>query len=255
MARIEDFIRSNLPSTRKVDDRQEIGIGGFTAFVAINETRQLQSTSPDVVLEDRSTVTDTIFLRPVMLSIEGEVSDINIKTEVPDNIFGQAEQFLGVVTPFLPTRTVSQISKVREIIDDGLNIVRRIDSVIDSGQQILDIFGNRSDSKTNPELFLDYMDRIHFSRQLISIESPFRVYDSMRIISFETSRDNESDKITFRIQAKQIRMAELLLVEVDTPNRNPSPGLSGQSDGEVDKGISQGRDTPRSLLSVLGSTL
>lgn len=246
---IEEFILSKLPGIKKVDDKEEIGIGGFTAFVTISEKKNVTASAPDVTLEDGSVIQDTIFLAPIMFDIEGDVSEIHIKRDTTDNPYRKADRIIGVVNQYLPTRTQAQISKVRDLINDGLNTVRRIDSIIDDGRQILDIFGLTTPGTPIQEQFLDTVERLIQGRQLIQLESPYRVYDKVVLLSIDTTRTNQGDNLRFKITAKQIRTATLEFTELEFA---PNPSTP-QPQGNVDKGATAGEEVEESLLSqILG---
>ena len=247
---IEEFLVSRLPGIGKVDDQQEIGIAGFTAFVAINEKKTLSATAPDNTVEDGSVIGDTIFLKPIIIEIEGDVSQISLKRDNTDNPFRQLERIIGIVTPYLPVRTLSQISRIRNIVDAAINIIRRIDAIIEDGRQIIDIFGDRSGNKPLQELFLDYIETLYQSSLLVQIETPYRVYDNMAIINFETTVNQEAENIRFKITAKQIRTATLEFVELDFAP-NPSQGLGGSTESEADKGTTEGEEVEQSLATTL----
>lgn len=245
--------------TSKIADNEVVGIAGFSMYAEIENVKDLTSTAPDVTLEDGSIVSDTIFLSPVVISISGVVSDIFIKLEASNNLFSQPDAIIGITSQYLPNRTQSQISKIRAIADDAKNINRRINSVIDDGKRLYDEFGNKSGSKTLQEQFLDTVEQIHFSKALIEIESPFRIYKNMRITKVTTSKTNESDEIKFNIEAKQINLRKLKTVTVSSidPAPKPSQGLQGSTEQTVDKGTTTGKkikeEQSKSLLSsILG---
>ena len=75
---IQDFAKQ-IFGYERTDDRQEIGIGGFTADVRVNESIQMTSDAPDNYVEDGSVINDHVINNPIVLSIDGEVADIHEK--------------------------------------------------------------------------------------------------------------------------------------------------------------------------------
>lgn len=249
----------SIAGTSKVADNEVIGIGGFSMYATLENTKSLMSTAPDVTLEDGSVVSDTIFLTPVTISISGVVSDVFIRIDTPDNIFSQTQDVIGVMSQYLPSRTNSQLSKIAAITEDVKNVKRRINSVLEDGKRLQGAFGDNTGTKTLQEQFLDAVEQVHFSRALIDIESPYRVYKNMRITSLKTTETNESSGLSFVIEAKQIGLRKLKTVTVASiePAPAPSQGLGGSTEQEIDKGTTSGAEVSeeksKSLLtSILG---
>lgn len=251
---VSELLTAKIPGLKSKNDKEFIGIAGFTAYAEVGIQRVLSSNAPDVTLEDGSVIADTIFLNPIEITISGEVAEINIPEDQNQNIIEQASSAIGVVSSFLPNRTLSQLNKVEDLVDDAVNAVRAIDNVINAADRFVEVFGNKSGDKSNQELFIDTIDKIHFSKSLTRLETAFRVYDNIRITNFTTSQNNESNAISFTITAKQLRLSELAFIENTVPqNKNPSKDLGGQTEGESDKGITNGDPVQSSLASsILG---
>jgi len=247
----------SIVGTKKVADNEEIGIGGFTMFATIENTKTLSSTAPTVTLEDGSKTSDTIFLNPIQVSIIGVVSDVFVKRDATAGIFSPVERVIGIVSQYLPNKTQSQITQARAIVDDAKNVIRRINAAIEDGKRLYGEFGDQSSSKPLQEQFLDRIEQIHFSKALISIETPFRVYENMRIIKFPLTVNNESDEIRFKIDAVQIGFRTLQTVTVASiePAPKPSSGLKGATGQAADKGTTAGKPVPETKSTSLLSTI
>jgi len=247
----------SIAGSKKIADNEEIGIGGFTMYATVETIKTISSTAPTVTLEDGSEVSDTIFLNPISISITGVVSDVFVKREANGGIFAPVEKIIGATSQYLPNKTQSQITQARAIVDDARNVLRRVDSAIENGQRLYGEFGDKSGSKSLQEQFLDVIEQIHFSKALIPIETPFRVYENMRIISCPLTTNNESDEIRFKIDAVQIRMRKLETVTVASvnPALNPGAGLKGATEQATDKGTTAGTPVSESKSTSLLSTL
>lgn len=242
------IVKSYIPKIGKSSDGEKIGIGGFTAFVTMNEQVTRSSTSPDITLENGDVRQDTIFKKPLIVVFEGEVSDVHLATP-EDTIFTAAERALGEISVYLPTRTQAQIEKVRDLVDQGVDVLRKIDDVIARGRRILDILGYGSETKPIQEQFVDFLDAIYGANLLVSIETQYRVYEGMHIQEAVTTRDNKGKAIRFKVTAKQIRTTELTLLATQAPA--PSSALDGQAEDLTDKGTTEGEEVPESLASTL----
>jgi len=248
MARVQSFIDRR----RQEPQQQEIGIGGFTALVRMRERYNLTAEVPATPVEDGSFVNDHIILKPFTLTIEGDVSDVHIRQSPMTRQFTRLLAEVGDVTPqYAPARTQSQVQQVAVLANDAADAIRRIDNLLDTGEQTLDFFGNRdSESKSLQEQFLDAMEALYFGKQVIAIDAPFRRHERMVITSLSTNYDNQTDSTSFSLEAQQIQFAELQFVQVSTP----SPALGGQTQEQTSKGTQAGKPVPRSLLTnIFGS--
>lgn len=245
MANIDDFFSRSRPDPQD----QEVGIGGFTAMVRIRESYNLSSEVPTTPVEDGSFVNDHIILKPLVLRIEGDVSNVFIRQSPGAREFLRAQAEIGNLSgQFAPERTQSQASKVATLRSDLDSAKRAAGSVIDAGTQAIDYFGNRdTSSKGLQEQFIEAMEALHFGRQVIAIDMPYRRHEGMVITSFEAVTNNEEDSTGFTITAQKIQLAELQFVSV----ARPAAGVGGQLDPQADKGAQEGEDVPRSLLSNL----
>jgi len=243
MARIQDFIDRQYGEPQK----QEVGIGGFTALVRVSESYKLTSEVPTTPVEDGSFINDHIILKPLTLTISGDVSDIHLRESPTIRRITRTQAEIGNLTAIYGSqRTQSQIQATNALINEAADAVRRLDDLLDRGEQALNYFGNR-DTTTKPlqEQFIDAMEALHYGKQIIAIDMPYRRHPSMVITAVTSNYDNETDSTTFTIEAQAIHFAELQFVKVTTP----APGLNGQTQQEQDKGAQEGKEVERSLLS------
>ncbi len=236
---------------RQVADPQqnEIGIGGFTALVRISDRYALTAEMPSTPVEDGSFVNDHIIRKPMTLSIEGDVSDVHLRGSPVIRQFQQAQAVIGDLSAkYAPARTQAQLQKISALANTAADAVRRIDSLIDSGQQILDYFGNEdTESKGLQEQFLDAMEALYNSGQVFAIDMPFRRHENMGITSFVAAYDNEINSTSFTLEVQQLRFADLQFVEITTP----ASGLNGQTTGEVDQGTQDGEPAEQSFVFAI----
>jgi len=90
-------------------DKEEIGIGGFTALVRVNESTSLTSQAPTIYLEDGSFAQDHIILDPMVLTIDGDVSEIHIKQSAFSEEQSRINANVGVIAQYLPSKTQMQV--------------------------------------------------------------------------------------------------------------------------------------------------
>lgn len=238
---------------RQIEPAQdkEIGIGNFTALVRVSESYKLTADAPATPVEDGSFVNDHIILKPLVLHIEGEVSDVHLVASPIVRGFQRIQAEVGnVISQYAPARTQAQLSRASALANDAADAVRKIDNLLDTGEQILNLFGNNdADSKTVQEQFLDAMESLYYGKQAIAIDMPFRRHDNMVLTLVDISYNNEIGATSFTIEALQIKFAELQFVETTTP----SAALEGQIDGLTDGGTQEGTKIVESFASSIGS--
>jgi hypothetical protein len=243
-AKFLNWIAPNLP---KNDDKQYIGIGGFSMFIAISEGTNFSASAPDIVCEDLTTVQDSIINAPKTFSITGEVADLFIETTPETGLGATVEKVLNKAAPYLPARTLSQIQKIEEQINEVENVIDSVDSFIKTAGDIYDIIGNKSASANIKDEFFSFIERVYDSKTIINIENKSRIQQQVLITGFSYTETNDGDTGDFSLTFKEIRIASIDLfrdsqkisdgekakVEVNTT-------LQGQLEPETDKGLSDG---------------
>lgn len=248
MANIGQLVESARAREPKLE---EVGIGGFTLLARVRESFSLTSRAPTTFLEDGTYAHDQIVNDPMVLTIEGEVSDIHIRRNPALELQRRVTAQIGVITKYLPLRTQSQISKVNALINDASDAARKINAAIDDGRNAWEFFGNKdSQAKGLREQFVDFIESIHYGKQLINIDMPFRTHENMSI-SCTIDYDNINEPLSFVITAQKIRFAQTELAELTDFFPSASIGLGGQDQGEKDKGTQTGEKQEESLLSFL----
>lgn len=236
MARVKNY----LARYRSPVETAEVGIGAFTALVRTRETTKLTAESPDTPVEDGSYVHDHVILKPVTLTIEGDVSDVHLRASPVVRQFQRLQAEIGNLTSqYAPPRTQAQLGKISALANDAADAVRGLDALLDSGEQAVNYFGNRdTTSKSIRELFLDAMEGYYYAGEPISITMPHgRLHTNMVITSLTINTDNIHDSVTFVLDVKQLRSTESPTVTVAPA---PAGGLGGQADAAADKGTQAG---------------
>lgn len=253
MASIDDFFLGE--SEEK--PLEEIGIGGFKSLSRVNETVNYKSQAASSYVEDGTSLSDHIVLDPLVVVIDGELSDIFLQPSNTFNLIKRINQSIANTSLFLPTRIIDTTQRINGIINDfGSKIIEIQSGINNYKTQILNIFGNKDlESKSLRERFVDAMESLHYGRQLISIDMPFRRYDNMRIIDLQITRNNQDQAIKFKITAQKVRIAKTFFTEINVAIKNPSPDTNGQTDKEKDKGTQSGEEPEEQESSLLSDII
>ena len=248
MGVVSNWLNEQIPSDIKVGDNQKVGIGGFTLMVQTKQTSKYESTAPISYLEDGSYANDHVIVKPVVLQITGEVSNIYYNPPKSSQVNRIINQNLGVIESYLPARTQSQINKVQTIVNQANDVVNKIDAIVDDGNQLYSLFGNKSGSKSNSQDFFDTIEKISLSKTPISVDMPYRTYDNMVITGLSIDTDNQLEPLSFSIDFIQLRYAKTKFVGV-AQKKNVSGGLNGQTDNVKKKSVNKVKKPDDSVLS------
>jgi hypothetical protein len=240
---------------------QQVGIGGFTMFARVNDQTQYSTASPTSVVEDGSFIGDHLINAPIKLTISGDVSDIFIQPP-PQSASESRIPTVAQMNSFLPKRTVSQIQRVNKVIDSAADRYRQINNSINDGIKIglqaSGFTGNKAGTKSLREQFVDFIESVHYGKQLVSISMPFRLHDSMAINDVTITRDNQRNALTFSLTAQKFRIAKTIFSDVSQFYKKPAPAVKSQVGKTADKGVQSpksgdgaGAKKEKSLLSAI----
>lgn len=257
---IQDF-KAGQDQALDSSSTQEVGIGGFTMFARVNDQTQYSTASPTSVVEDGSYIGDHLINAPIKLTISGDVTDLFIQPP-PQSASDSRIPTVAQMSAFLPKRTVSQIQRVNNVIDSAADRYRSINRAIDDGIKIGlnagDFSGNKTQTKSLREKFVDYIESVHYGKQLISISMPYRLHDSMAINDVTITRDNQRNALSFTLTAQKFRIAKTLFTDISKFYKKPAPAVKSQVGGTKDKGAQSpksgdgaGKKKEKSLLSAL----
>ena len=232
----------------------EVGIGGFNLFARVSDSSAYETQAPTSVVEDGSFAGDHLINGPVKLTISGDVSDIFINPPPPPSASASRVPTVAQTNAFLPKRTASQLQRVNKLLDTAADRYRSINNAINLGVKIGknagDFSGNKTQSKSIREQFVDYIESVHYGKQLISISMPYRLHDSMAVTNVTITRDNQRNALTFTLNAQKFRLAKTIFSDVSTFYKNPAPAVKSQTAGVSDKGV----QSPTGAAGSAGAT-
>lgn len=248
MGLIRDYIAGRTQSLGGGKE-EEVGIAGFSLFARINESVEFNSNSVNAVVEDGSFLTDHIINDPIVITVSGEVSDIFLKPRaLLPTITRDVSQVVQAASPFIPNRTAAQINRIRRLGAQANELIQRADQVVSLGRQAYDLVERGQRSKGIEEQFVDYMTGIREAKNLIDIETKFKVYRNYAINALVFERDNATNSTRFRITAKEVRIASLLYTDATNFFKNAgsfTPTVAGESN--------KGTQVPRGERSLLST--
>lgn len=226
---------------------QQVGVGGFTLFAKVREGVSMPSQSPTTYLEDGSYVNDHIVTEAIKVTIEGSVSDTYISAPSVAPLQNTRQDNIQNITAFLPARPPQQVQAIRNIESNVRKSYAQAEKNINQKNIIAQV-GDQAQSELRRKFF-DAMEKLYQSKQLVAIETEYRIYENMVLNQIDIVRDNQNEALSFSISASQVRFAKTESVRVAF--NKPSGGLKGQSDPQIDKGVQQGEKVETSILAGL----
>lgn len=233
---------------------EEVGIGGFTMLARVRETYDISAEAPSTYLEDGSSVEDHIIQNPVLLTIEGAVSDVYVAPSAVQQLAPRVAATVGQIGVYLPSRTAAQAQKAAALASSALDQVRRLDRIVNDGAQVLSLLGDKAPAAEAGGLqakFTRAMEALVRGGQRVNIDMPYRTFKNMYVTLFQPSWDNQAKVTRFKLVAKEIRIADESTGAQRSLIASPSEGLSGTADPTADKGVQAGKPTPTSLLGTI----
>ena len=215
---------------------QELGIGGFNLFARVSDSTAYETQAPTSTVEDGSYIGDHLINGPIKITISGDVADVFLNPP-PRSQSAARLPTVGMVTALIPGRTISQAQRVGRIVNSARDRYRQIDESIKNGRNAFDFAGNKTGTKPLREQFIDFVESIHYGKQLVTISMPFRTHDSMAITSVTITRDNQRKALSFTLTAQKFRIAKTIFSDISQFYRKPSPAVASQTAGVSDKGV------------------
>lgn len=258
---VNDFISNKTFITSKKSDDEVVNIAGIEAICRISDEIQETTDITQTTLEDGSIISDNFINQPSVLTLTGIISNTFQNAEPPSNPYTAGKRSTGLIQKYAPNFGSQVVSKQNQIQSQVTNQIDKVADVRDDATDMVNTFNNSfSDEQalTQMQNKMRQLNAIRKTGQLIKIETPYRVYESMAIVSINHTHDNvDKDSAKFTITAQEVRFAESIKVKsqtvADSLTGNASSELGGQPDSQITKGVQEGISQPTSLLSDLFS--
>lgn len=224
---------------------QDIGIGGFKLYSAILTRINYPTRAPTVYLENGVAIADHLINDPIELNISVNISEVFKATGVAsgvENLVRRTQAEVGVVTKYLPARSKAAEQQINSVIDDIDNAYNALDTFNREGEQLFDFFGDKTQASIQADFF-DFIDKTRNSKHLISVETPFRTYDNMAILSPEMQLDNQQYATGVNIRLQEMRFVETQTGRILPSKDKRASGTGGDTESEENKGDQKGTKT------------
>jgi len=211
-SQVKNFVSSKIDAITKTDEKQQIGIGGYVAGVRLKEEITYTSNITTNAVEDGTDIADHIITLPIIIKIEGEVGDIEIKDNPKYEAFKKLMRNAGVITKYLPSRTATQTTKITALAIKIDNTFAKLDEIIKDGNNIYNMFNDKNEITpiAESQKFFDYLTKLWETKQIFDIEMQHRTYKNMAIVMLTLNEQN-GNYISYELTVQEVRFAKIII--------------------------------------------
>jgi hypothetical protein len=232
-------------------------------------TATIESDITDHYVEDNTAIQDTIALKPVIITTQGFIGELN---NVPPNTFFQAAQTavnkLTTISAYTPTLSATALLAYNEAVFAYNNVANLAQNAISAANSITGIAtgtglpgtsvitGTGIQQQPNQTLQQRYFQQFYGYwnlRTLFTIQTPWAIFEDMAIKSMRTIQSAETNMISdFEITFKQIRYASVVNSELYlNPSNATGSRAFEQTQPQVNTGVSALNPSPVPFSSSL----
>lgn len=209
------------------------------------EEANLESDITDNWIEDNTTMQDHIGLKPMTITLRGYVGEL--KNELPKELsfldVGIPEKLYSL-SPFVPKLT-TQAQYILNRAEEVYGVYKKANRTISRLEDRLDNV-SVPDQVTNQQAIFGKFYDIWKKRSLVTVYTPFGVFNNMAILSLNGRQDESSAFISeFSVTFKQIRIANKILTYEDTKKQKDTRAAMTLAQ-QLDKGIKK----PKSVSGI-----
>lgn len=227
------------------------------------QTAQLTSDITDHFIEDNTAIQDQIALKPIQITTQGFVGELNnIAPAALQPVQAIAEKLTTVAgyVPALSETALFAYANTFQLYQVGANAVNSAVSTWSSingsgGQSVINGSGiSTQPNQTQQQIYFQQFYAYWQNRTLFTIQTPWAIFQDMAILSLRSVQDAETRMITdFEITFKQIRFASTALVDQSqySDNNNFQGRAFNQGAPEVNLGTSSLETSDLSFASTL----
>lgn len=231
---------------------QDIGIGGFKLYAAIVTRTAYDTQAPISYLEDGEAVTDHLINEPIQLDILVNISDV-FKSEGTasgiENLVRRTQSEVGVVTKYLPAQSQAAVQRINSVIASADDAYNALDTYYSEGEQLASFFGDKTENSIQAEFF-NFIDKTRNSKHLVNVETPYRTYTSMALVSASPQANNQTYSTAVNLRFQEVRFAKTTTGKILSSDDKRAKGTGGDTGSEKNKGDQKGT-SEESLLHTL----
>lgn len=218
------------------------GISGFVFDIPAGENVSLESDVTDHYTENGSFVNDHVVNKPIKITLRGFIGELVFKKE--KGLAGLIRDLgtkLSQVTGYLGSYTPGFVQKAGQIITQTDVALNAINSTVQQSQNVVSyLSGNVTPNNSKQAEAYYKLEALRNSKTPVAVDTPWKFYGSMIIVSISFDQDDKSNDITdISVTLKEFRTVDLGAVSFNgalfkQPNevQSSSPTDSGPIPGK-----------------------
>lgn len=180
-------------------EKQTISKPGYLFDYEGENVVMLESDITDHYVENNSTISDQISIKPVVVNVQGFVGELNDILPEVNNLVQTIQSKLSTLSPYTPELSATALIAINEAILAYEVIANTTNSV----QQTLANF--TGEYKNRQQIAFANFYQAYIARTLFTIQTPWNIFENMAIRSLRAVQSGETRMITdFEISFKQI---------------------------------------------------
>lgn len=209
------FLDTKLTAT--VSPKNAEGISGWIFDIPEEVSVRLSADVTDHYTEDGSFINDHVVIKPIELSLSGLVGELVYKKKsgftgllsVLSNKLETIDAFFGDLTP-------SQVNKQQKLLNKIKLANSKVNQEIQKTKNIVNSFSGKGYAKSKQEEAYQNLETYFNQKRLVTVQTPWKYYESMILTGINFSQDGETGSITnISITLKELRFAEVKTTNFD----------------------------------------
>lgn len=223
------------------------GIAGFRFHVPTSEQIKMENEITDHFIDTNSTINDHIAQKATVITLTGLQGEYFYSVHEIQDMLAKVVPTMSLVKQFLPKLSpATQQNKIKKaqaeaarlheqnnIITGGITKEKKDFNGIDLYKEFQNMYKLKS-AQTRAFLFFEAMFK---ARALFSIETSYKRYDNVAILSLIPKRDENADITDFTITFKQISFTESKSESIEKSAGRTAQQMSKTVNKGIDKGL------------------
>lgn len=230
------------------------GIGGFLFDYETETTVTVQAEVTEHYTEKNTFIMDHVAHKPARIVLRGLVGEL--VESPPQGVIGAIgilQGKLSTLPALFGKYTPGALKGIQQAVTKATDTVNKIDNYISRAQNIVGLFVGSTPGPTRQQRAFIELYALWLTSQVVTVETPFKYFDSMVIESISFTQEEESKSYSDIV----VTMKEVRFARVESPNGlsqsdalQTSDGRSAQQrQGQTNKGRTVGTAINFSVLA------
>jgi hypothetical protein len=214
------------------------GISGWIFDINQRENLSMEADITDHVIESGSFISDHIVRKPVVITLSGFKGELLF--EKPHGVAGALQELsnkLEVVDAYLGDYTPGMVQKIQGAVSKSQEVASQINNTLDKVQNVVGFFEGDDFRRTKQQIAYAELYALYYSTTVLTVQTPWKYFDSMLIQSLSFSQDEETDQWSeITVTLKEVKFSNVKVTEFNEdliPVRSDVQSAEAQDNGIV----------------------